>query len=38
MSRSDHAFHVRARSGRTDAQATAAMLDVMTAWAREHGA
>ncbi len=34
----DHAFHVRARSGRTDAQATAAMLDVMTAWAREHGA
>jgi predicted alpha/beta-hydrolase family hydrolase len=31
----DHAFHVRARSGRSDAQALAGMLDVMTAWVRE---
>ncbi len=31
----DHAFHVRARSGRTDAQTLAALLDVMTGWARE---
>lgn len=33
----DHAFHVRARSGRSDAQTLAAMLDVMVGWAREHG-
>ena len=31
----DHAFHVRARSGRSDAQTLAAMLDVMVDWARE---
>jgi predicted alpha/beta-hydrolase family hydrolase len=31
----DHAFHVRARSGRSDAQTLAGMLDVMTAWVRE---
>jgi predicted alpha/beta-hydrolase family hydrolase len=31
----DHAFHVRARSGRSDAQALAGMLDVMAAWVRE---
>jgi uncharacterized protein len=30
----DHAFHVRARSGRTDAQTLAAMLDAMAAWIR----
>lgn len=30
----DHAFHVRARSGRSDAQALAEMLDAMTAWMR----
>jgi predicted alpha/beta-hydrolase family hydrolase len=28
----DHAFHVRARSGRTDAQALAEMLDATVAW------
>ena len=28
----DHAFHVRARSGRTDAQTLAAMLDAMAGW------
>lgn len=31
----DHAFHVRARSGRSDAQTLAAMLDVTAGWARE---
>lgn len=31
----DHAFHVRARSGRSDAQALAGMLDVMAGWVRE---
>jgi predicted alpha/beta-hydrolase family hydrolase len=31
----DHAFHVRARSGRNDAQALDAMLDVMVGWLRE---
>jgi len=31
----DHAFHVRARSGRSDAQTLASMLDVMAGWARE---
>ena len=30
----DHSFHVRARSGRTDAEVMAAMLDAMTAWIR----
>jgi uncharacterized protein len=30
----DHAFHVRARSGRTDAQTMDAMLDAMADWAR----
>lgn len=30
----DHAFHVRARSGRSDAQTLATLLDVMTGWAR----
>ena len=30
----DHAFHVRARSGRTDAQTRHAMLDAMAAWGR----
>ena len=30
----DHAFHVRARSGRSDAQTLEAMLDEMAAWAR----
>jgi len=29
----DHAFHVRARSGRTDAQVMGAMLDAFAAWA-----
>ena len=28
----DHSFHVPARSGRTDAQVRAAMLDTLTAW------
>jgi predicted alpha/beta-hydrolase family hydrolase len=28
----DHSFHVRARSGRTDAQVLAAMLDAMARW------
>src|SRR5262249_34994560 len=28
----DHAFHVRARSGRTDAQVLEAMLDATRAW------
>ncbi len=32
----DHAFHVRTRSGRKDAQTLAAMLDAMVGWAREH--
>jgi uncharacterized protein len=31
----DHAFHVRARSGRSDAQTLTEMLDVMAGWARE---
>lgn len=31
----DHAFHVRARSGSSDAQTLVAMLDVMAGWARE---
>jgi predicted alpha/beta-hydrolase family hydrolase len=30
----DHSFHVRAKSGRTDAQTMEAMLDAMAAWAR----
>lgn len=30
----DHSFHVRAKSGRTDAQTLAAMLDATAAWAR----
>lgn len=30
----DHSFHVRARSGRTDAQTLDAMLDTMASWAR----
>jgi uncharacterized protein len=30
----DHAFHVRARSGRTDARTLDAMLDAMVGWAR----
>ncbi len=30
----DHAFHVRARSGRTDAQTLDAMLDAMVGWVR----
>lgn len=30
----DHAFHVRARSGRTDVQTLDAMLDAMVGWAR----
>ena len=39
----DHSFHVPARSGRTDAQVMAEMLDAFAAWARlaaadpEHG-
>jgi uncharacterized protein len=28
----DHSFHVRARSGRSDAQVLAAMLDAMARW------
>jgi hypothetical protein len=32
----DHAFHVRVRSGRSDAQTLVEMLDVMAGWAREH--
>lgn len=32
----DHSFHVRARSGRTDAQTLDAMLDAMAGWARVH--
>jgi len=31
----DHSFHVRARSGRTDAQTLAAMLDALAGWARD---
>ena len=31
----DHAFHVRAKSGRTDAQVLAAMLDATASWMRE---
>ena len=34
----DHAFHVRARSGRTDAQTRDAMLDAMTGWLRVQAA
>lgn len=30
----DHAFHVRARSGRTDAQTLGAMIDAMATWMR----
>jgi hypothetical protein len=30
----DHSFHVRARSGRTDAEALGDMLDRLTAWTR----
>lgn len=30
----DHAFHVRARSGRTDTQTLASMLDTFAGWAR----
>ena len=30
----DHSFHVRARSGRTDAQTLDAMLDMVAGWAR----
>ena len=30
----DHAFHVRARSGRTDAEALDEMLDILAAWTR----
>ena len=30
----DHAFHVRARSGRTDAEALEEMLDILVAWTR----
>ena len=30
----DHAFHVRARSGQTDAQVLAALLDAGAAWTR----
>jgi hypothetical protein len=30
----DHAFHVRARSGRSDAQAVGEMLDILAAWTR----
>ena len=32
----DHAFHVRARSGRNDAQVRDAMLDAMAAWIASH--
>jgi len=31
----DHAFHVRARSGRSDKQTLIAMFDVMAGWVRE---
>ena len=31
----DHSFHVRARSGRTDAQVMSSMLDVFVAWAAQ---
>ena len=31
----DHSFHVRARSGRTDAQTLEAMLDAVAGWARD---
>lgn len=34
----DHAFHVRARSGRSDAQTLQAMLDATAAWVRENTA
>ena len=30
----DHAFHVRARSGRTDAEVLGEMLDILAAWTR----
>jgi uncharacterized protein len=29
----DHSFHVRARSGQTDAQVMSAMLDAFITWA-----
>jgi len=32
----DHSFHVRARSGRSDGQTLAAMLDRVVDWARAH--
>ena len=32
----DHAFHVRARSGRSDAETLAAMLDATAAWMKPH--
>jgi len=34
----DHSFHVRARSGRTDAQTLDAMLEAMLSWVREKAA
>ncbi len=34
----NHAFHVRARSGRSDAQTLQAMLDATAAWVRENTA
>jgi predicted alpha/beta-hydrolase family hydrolase len=33
----DHAFHVRARSGRNDAQVLDAMLEVLAQWIRRLG-
>jgi uncharacterized protein len=32
----DHAFHVRVRSGRTDAQVLASLADTMAAWCAAH--
>jgi predicted alpha/beta-hydrolase family hydrolase len=38
LDQADHAFHVPARSGRTDAAVVDEMLDTFVAWAeREHG-
>lgn len=34
----DHSFHVRARSGRTDAQTLGSMLDAVVGWARASAA
>jgi hypothetical protein len=32
----DHAFHVRARSGRSDAQVVQALAEALAAWCARH--